>query len=74
MKIKITKSVQYYFEEGDVIDTYSDEHCEKLIKAGLAISLEEKPKAIVGNTENKDIEEETKEPAPKKQPKKAKKK
>ena len=44
MKIKIIKSVQFYFNEGDIIDTYTDERCNNLIKSGLAISLEPAPK------------------------------
>lgn len=54
MKIKIIKSVQYYFSEGDIIDTYTDEYCNSLIKGGLAISLEPKKEIIVGLEENKD--------------------
>ena len=48
MKIKIIKSVQYYFSEGDIIDTYTDEYCNSLIKGGLAISLEPNKEMIVG--------------------------
>lgn len=54
MKIKIIKSVQYYFSEGDIIDTYTDEYCNSLIKGGLAISLEPNKEMIVGIEENKD--------------------
>ena len=42
MKIKIIKTVQYYFNEGDVIDTYTDDYCKSLINSGIAISLDEK--------------------------------
>ena len=39
MKIKIIKSVQYYFSEGDIIDTYTDEYCNSLIKVVLLFLL-----------------------------------
>lgn len=54
MKIKIIKSVQYYFSEGDIIDTYTDEYCNSLIKSGIAISLEPKKEMIVGIEEEKE--------------------
>ena len=68
MKIKIIKSVQYYFSEGDIIDTYTDEYCNSLIKGGLAISLEPNKEMIVG------IEEGQEEVITPMQPKKKSKK
>ena len=71
MKIKIIKGVQFYFSEGDIIDTYTDEYCKSLIKSGLAISLEPIEEMII-DTKKDDEENIVQESKPKQKQKKNK--